>query len=1043
MPDKLSAVRSRSFSVDLPVWTFALWTLAVGGLPAVAAAEDPVLEALADIKTTTDGFGEDFSAAGGYILDGPVTEDEFTGDSVVFGIGGEGVAAITLALPQPLPLTDFPYLAVRVKAQPNTLYFIRPNGIDGSGAPVALWWEDAVTDDRTGTGDWETLTFSLPKLVAQAGTGGTATTAVSLVAVSLDGNSGSLEVDWLRIHNGLTPAGDLPGHETNFTNHLDDDGDGLTDRDDPDRAITGRMDLLGTDRPRTLAYYHSWYGNFNGPSQSWQAWAGSGGNGEYHNPANFVPGSPGKRDITAKYYPLNTRDYPNYEPPSGGQYQYDMYGGLELYDNLSPEFLDGQIRLAQKYGIEGFMADVGHQSYLRYSTEALLRAVERAPQPFSLSALYDFYYDIPGTGIGEIPNYAKAREIDYFLELAKSPRYTRFYGRPLINGTFASFQIPTANWIETVALATDPRAAELDGTIDAGSVQKGAENQVRFRFSESPEQGNRNVRFERIVFRDANLVEISRLDFGTPQVRALLGSSWAEDMLVPLRPGVWAMGQEATMHMTIPENAEYMDILVQAQVARNVVSMSINGGAEVSFNANFLGNLGYFRFSPPSVPEASIDARPFTLLLDSEKTAPFFDGFAAFGENLSAPAGVLVSDDQPVILSVQPGYDDRKIRSPGAYTSREDGMRYRRQWETVLAQDPDVVMLTTWNEWLESTFIEPSVEFGYKYLELTLTYSLQLRKQLELSRPASEFDFTMKEYGDSKIRFTAGEGQAMVTFGDLRPQQLASYSVTLNGGSFGSAQADVNAGTLALALSGTAGEYVITFDQISQGPQIDVVANAASNREGDIAPGEFISIYGANLGPADYVSGFEQGLGGTRVFINGIEAYLTLAWGTQLNVLVPLGLPSSGTVELTVEYNGKTSLAYTLGMAPAAPGIFTQNYGPGQAWIGNQDYSFNGPDNPAARGSYVSFFVSGGGLTDPAMVDGQHPPEGVFPTPQLEVTATVGGMPANVVFKGMIYAGVLQVNIQIPENAPVGSAVALRIKIGGVETRADVTMAVE
>ena len=52
------------------------------------------------------------------------------------------------------------------------------------------------------------------------------------------------------------------------------------------------------------------------------------------------------------------------------------------------------------------------------------------------------------------------------------------------------------------------------------------------------------------------------------------------------------------------------------------------------------------------------------------------------------------------------------------------------------------------------------------------------------------------------------------------------------------------------------------------------------------------------------------------------------------------------------------------------------------------------------------------------MTDGQHPPEGVFPAPRLDVTATVGGAPANVVFTGMIYAGVLQVNIQIPEDAP-------------------------
>ena len=1015
-------------------------------MPAAAqnGSDNAALELLADVKTTTDGFGDDFSSSDSLTLSG-ATVGTANGDSIQFNTAAEGASVIGIGLPQPLPFASYRYLAVRLKAAPNTMYFVRPSGLDAGGAPVQIWWENAVTDDRVGTGDWEILTISLPALTAEAGTGATQINRVNLVAVSQDGAPGSLEVEWVRVHNGLTPAGNTPAQETSFANHLDDDGDGLTDRDDPDWETVGRQQVLGTNRAQTLAFYHLWYGSPTGPSNDWLAWAGAVPGG-FHNPDNFVAGSPGRRDLWSKYYPLDFRQFPDYEAPAdSGSLQYDVYGGVEKYDTLDPDFLIPQAKLAQKYGVDGFLGDLGHQAYLRPPMEELIRAVEAVPAPFSVSVLYDFFYNIDAVGVPEQPNYAKARELLYFYdELAGTPRWTQFLGKPLITAPFASTLVTLENWTETVALATDPRASELDGVVSGAQVD--AENQVTFTFS-TVTASNQAATFQRIIFRDANLQEISRLAFGTPQVRALLGDGWnATDLPGPLRPGVIAQGSErrSTMRMTIPAGTEYIDVHAVAAAPQNTITMSLNGGPAVDFVATTLGNIGYFRLSAPSAPVADPASRPFSFLLDNRAAAEQFDGFATYSEFTGGGGGkVLVSNDTPLILSVRPGYDDRKIRDPGLYTPREDGEYYRQSWEKALASDPDVVLITSWNEWPEATNIEPSVEFGYQYLELTLTYSLQLARKLDLSRPASEFDFTMKEYADDKIRFTVGSGEATVTFRELGARQLGGYTVALNGGAFGSHQANGAAGTLALNLSGTAGEYVITFDAVTAGPRIDVVTNAASNREGDLAPGEFITIYGSNLGPADFVGGFDRGLGGTRVFINGIEAYLTLSWNTQLNVLVPIGLPTSGTVDLTVDYNGATSLETTLGVAPAAPGIFTQEFGPGQAWIGNQDFSFNSPDNPAARGSFISFFVSGAGLTSPSMTDGQHPPEGTFPVPQLEVTATVGGVPANVVFNGMIYAGVMQVNIQIPEDAPVGSAVVLKIEIGGIASRSGVTMAIQ
>lgn len=70
-------------------------------------------------------------------------------------------------------------------------------------------------------------------------------------------------------------------------------------------------------------------------------------------------------------------------------------------------------------------------------------------------------------------------------------------------------------------------------------------------------------------------------------------------------------------------------------------------------------------------------------------------------------------------ITVIPGYDDTKIRTPGLKVERYDGQSYLAQWEAAIAAAPDWVLVTSWNEWHEGSEIEPSVEHGRKYLELT------------------------------------------------------------------------------------------------------------------------------------------------------------------------------------------------------------------------------------------------------------------------------------------------------------------------------------
>jgi glycoprotein endo-alpha-1,2-mannosidase len=58
--------------------------------------------------------------------------------------------------------------------------------------------------------------------------------------------------------------------------------------------------------------------------------------------------------------------------------------------------------------------------------------------------------------------------------------------------------------------------------------------------------------------------------------------------------------------------------------------------------------------------------------------------------------------------SVGPGYDARLATSMDAVRPRNDGLTYDRMWKTALKASPDIVTVTSYNEWQEGTQIEPA-----------------------------------------------------------------------------------------------------------------------------------------------------------------------------------------------------------------------------------------------------------------------------------------------------------------------------------------------
>jgi hypothetical protein len=78
--------------------------------------------------------------------------------------------------------------------------------------------------------------------------------------------------------------------------------------------------------------------------------------------------------------------------------------------------------------------------------------------------------------------------------------------------------------------------------------------------------------------------------------------------------------------------------------------------------------------------------------------------------------------------SIIPGYDDRHIpgRKP-EYFPRDGGALYEAQWASATDSQADQALIVSFNEWMETTNIEPNAAWGDQYLELTKVLAARYR----------------------------------------------------------------------------------------------------------------------------------------------------------------------------------------------------------------------------------------------------------------------------------------------------------------------------
>ena len=204
---------------------------------------------------------------------------------------------------------------------------------------------------------------------------------------------------------------------------------------------------------------------------------------------------------------------------------------------------------------------------------------------------------------------------------------------------------------------------------------------------------------------------------------------------------------------------------------------------------------------------------------------------------------------------------------------------------------------------------------------------------------------------------------------------------------------------------------------------------------GAIAPGQYVTIFGTNLGPA----ALAQGNTGVRITFDGVAGQVLYASAGQLGVSVPSSVAGKTQTSVAVSYGNQTSAAVSNAVSLTAPGLFSSNSsGSGPGAIVNQSGLVNGAAAPAPKGSIVALYLTGAGLTNAA---------GLIAAP---VTVTIGGQAATVGYAGLAGGatfGLYQINAMVPAAVvPTGAASGAQpvvVTIGGVASQSGVTVAVQ
>ena len=219
------------------------------------------------------------------------------------------------------------------------------------------------------------------------------------------------------------------------------------------------------------------------------------------------------------------------------------------------------------------------------------------------------------------------------------------------------------------------------------------------------------------------------------------------------------------------------------------------------------------------------------------------------------------------------------------------------------------------------------------------------------------------------------------------------------------------------------------------------VVNAASGVLG-ITPGGIATIFGFgltfNLVGILRAPGFPlpANIYGTQLFVNGqlapLLAVSSINGRDQINFQAPFELAGSTLAVLQVTNGVAISRPVPVPVIPIQPGIFTSD-GKRGIVVHGLNNALVTPQNPASHGEEIVIYATGLGAVTPFLGTGVAASPMYFTYAAGTTLALFAGVSMTPDFAGLTpgFAGLFQINVAVPADAPVGD-IALGLSVNGI-----------
>jgi uncharacterized protein (TIGR03437 family) len=358
--------------------------------------------------------------------------------------------------------------------------------------------------------------------------------------------------------------------------------------------------------------------------------------------------------------------------------------------------------------------------------------------------------------------------------------------------------------------------------------------------------------------------------------------------------------------------------------------------------------------------------------------------------------------------------------------------------------------------------VDPNQCVAPRNSSITISTGLPAPPVFAVTQDGSPSNLTLSETGktapaaagDYRITITTGDGCGWSAYSDVSWIQITSGGSGAGNGSLVYHLLENKSIERTGIIHFGSLNYTVTQQAPPPPPLVvNTVANAANYATDAVSPGEIVTLFGSNLGPASIVTlqldnngAVTKALGETQVLFDGVAAPMIYSWAGQVSAVAPYGLAGQTSTKVQVQYQGAVSNTVTVNLQAAHPGIFTMDSsGSGPGAILNQDSTVNSSANPAAKGSVIAIYLTGGGATTPVSVDGSvtgNTPPLLAQTP----VVTIGGVTAVVKYAGAApasVAGLTQINVEVPAGVQSGRGLPVVIKIGNSSSSGAATVSVQ